>query len=455
MARNTPSSTDDNAVKNGSGPNTPPGDHRARTPLESLDVAAGRDESIRDQLERILAAARELRPQLREEQAATEKRGYYSEEMHRAFVEAGFFHVLLPKQHGGMELGVEAFFQVISEVARGCPSSAWCLCLGAGRTLQVASYWPERAHREIFGQHGYLVSPMSGSPQPDVVVVREERDGVRGMRISGTWKYCSGAPHSTHLMAGFDLPSSVDGKPAYHWAVLPRSSYTVLDDWGSIIGMKGSGSHSIHVETAFVPEHHVVETTWMAELFGDTAGTLLYGNPTYGAPFNAFGQGEMAALAVGIGMAAIDEYERIITTSKGAFSNGELLSDHPFWQTKYGNAVALVDSAVAMLSRGGQLYEEYARRSVAGLEPFTSERSTRLNNLYLVVEEQVWEAVEMLVRSAGSRHLADGARLQRYFRDMATVRGRDDQFDLWSMMLTQERLPSQVQGVPRTELFRG
>lgn len=455
MARNSPSGTDDHTVGDRSGPSMSNGDHQARVALESLDVVAGRDEFARDQLVRILAAARELRPKLREEQTATEKRGYYSDEMQRAFVEAGFFHVLLPKQHGGLELGIEAFFQLISEVARGCPSSAWCLCLGAGRTLQVASYWPELAHQEIFGEHGYLVSPMSGSPQSDVVVVREERDGVRGMRISGTWKYCSGAPYSTHLMAGFDLPSLVDGKSAYHWAVLPRSSYTVLDDWGSIIGMKGSGSHSIHVVDAFVPEHHVVETTWMAELSGDTVGSLLYGNPTYGAPFNAFGQGEMAALAVGIGMAAIDEYEQIITTGKGAFTDGQFFSDHPFWQTKYGNAVALVDSAVATLSRAGQLYEEYARRSVAGLEPFTSERSTRLNNLYLVVEEQVWEAVEMLVRSAGSRHLADGARLQRYFRDMATVRGRDDQFDLWSMMFTQERLPSLVKDGHRTELFRG
>ncbi|MGI5127839.1 acyl-CoA dehydrogenase family protein [Pseudonocardia sp. CA-107938] len=406
----------------------------------SVGVVVGRDGSAREQLEGLLAAARDLRPRLRAEQAATEERGFYSEEMHDAFVAAGFFRVLLPKTLGGLELGVEAFYQVISEVARGCPSSAWCLCLAAGRTLTLASYWPEQAQREIFGEHGHVVSPMSTKPQKDVVISRAEQDGVRGLRISGTWKYCSGSPHSTHFMAGFELPSD-DGEPVFHWAVVPRSSYTVLDDWGGIIGMRGSGSHGVHVQDAFVPEHHVVAATGMSAVSGDTAGSRLHGNPIYGAPFMAFAEGEIAAIVAGLGLAAVDEYERIITTSTVPGS-GEQRSDHPLWQSKFGTALALVDSAVALSARGGQLYEEFARRSVAGSEPFSEERALRLNNLYLVAENQVWEAIELMLRSAGSRHTADGARLQRYFRDAVTVRTVADQLDLFAVSTTQVHLAS-------------
>lgn len=408
---------------------------------ESIGVVVGRDGAAREQLEAVLAAARELRPRLREEQAETEERGVYTQEMHQAFVDAGFFRVLLPKSLGGYELGVEAFYQMITEVARGCASSAWCLCLAAGHTLMLASYWPEQAQREVIGEHGHLVSPMSSNVQKDVVVVREERDGVRGLRLSGTWKYCSGSPYSTHFMPSFALPAEGNGEPTVHVAVVPRSSYTVLDDWGGIIGMRGSGSHSIKIHDAFVPEHHVVESTWMASVSGDTVGSELYGNPTYGGPFMGFAEGEIAAIVAGLGLAAIDEYEHIITTTKAPWSDGgQKRSEHPVWQGKFGTALALVDSAVAISARGGQLYEEFARRSVTGREPFSAERVLRLNNLALIAEAQVWEAIEMMLRSAGSRYSTSGSRLLRYFRDALTVRTTTDQLDLFAVSTTQEHL---------------
>jgi 3-hydroxy-9,10-secoandrosta-1,3,5(10)-triene-9,17-dione monooxygenase len=408
---------------------------------ESIGVVVGRDGSAREQLEAILAAARDLRPQLKADQAETEERGVYSAQMHEAFVEAGFFHVLLPKSLGGLELGVEAFYQMITEVARGCASTAWCLCLSAGHTLLLSSYWPEQAQREIFGEHGYLVSPMSSNAQKDVVVTRGERDGMSGVRLSGTWKYCSGSPHSTHFMASFALPPEGDGEPTVHVAVVPRSSYTVLDDWGAVIGMRGSGSHSIRIDDAFVPEHHVVESNWMTSVSGDTIGSQLYGNPTYGGPFMGFAEGEIAAIIAGLGLAAIDEYEDIITTTKAPWSDGEQRRcEHPVWQGKFGTALALVDSAVAISARVGQLYEEYARRSVASQEPFSAERILRLNNMALIAEAQVWDAIEMMLRSAGSRYSTSGSRLLRYFRDMLTARTSVDQLDLFAVPTTLEHL---------------
>ncbi|WP_158607733.1 acyl-CoA dehydrogenase family protein [Flexivirga caeni] len=408
---------------------------------ESIGVVTGLEGSDREQLEGLLAAARALRPKLRAEQAETEKRGTYSPEMHQAFLDAGFFRVLLPKMFGGLELGVEAFYKVITEVARGCTSSAWCLCFAAGRTLTLASYWPEKAQKEIFGEHGYLVSPLCSNPQPDVVITREERDGVRGLRISGTWKYCSGSPYSTHFMPNFTLPSDGDGEPDSYVAVLPRSSYTVLEDWGSIIGMRGSGSHGIHVEDAFVPEWHVVDTSWMASISGDTLGSRLHGNPVYGGPFIGFAEGESAAIVAGLGLAAVDEYERVISTSRAPWSDGDARrSEHPVWKEKFGTAMALVDSAVAMSARGGQLYEEFARRSVTGSEPFSAERALRLNNMYFMAENQVWEAVEMMLRSSGSRNSAQGSRLLRYFRDLLASRTVSDQFELFAVSAAEIHL---------------
>jgi 3-hydroxy-9,10-secoandrosta-1,3,5(10)-triene-9,17-dione monooxygenase len=243
-------------------------------------------------------------------------------------------------------------------------------------------------------------------------------------------------------MPNFTLPADDDGEPGSYIAVVPRSSYTVLDDWGGIIGMRGSGSHGIRVEDAFVPEWHVVDTSWMASVSGETPGSRLHGNPTYGGPFMGFAEGETAAIVAGMGLAAVDEYERIITTSKAPWSDGVQRSDHPVWKEKFGRAMALVDAAVALSARGGQLYEEFARRSVAGLEPFTAERALRLNNMYFMAENQVWEAIELMLRSAGSRHSAEGSRLLRYFRDLVTSRTVSDQFELFAVSAAEVHLGS-------------
>ena len=45
----------------------------------------------------IVAAADALRPKLYAEQAATEARSYYSQELHEAFRDAGFYRLLMPR----------------------------------------------------------------------------------------------------------------------------------------------------------------------------------------------------------------------------------------------------------------------------------------------------------------------------------------------------------------------
>ena len=401
------------------------------------------EDSSREVLEGLLDTARRLRPRLRDEQAATEERGTYSPEIHQEFVEAGFFRIMQPKALGGLELGVEAFYKVITEVARGCASTAWCLCLAAGHTLTLASYWPEQAQREIFGEHGHMVSPASFNGQKDLTVERATVDGVAGLRISGTYKYCSGSPYSTHFMPSFVLPPAEGepGEPAVHWAVVRRADFTVLDDWGGIIGMRGSGSNGIHINDAFVPMHHVVAAPWTSGVDGETPGSSLHGNSVYAGAFTAFAEGEIAAVAAGLGLAALDEYETIVLSSKAPWtSGGQLRAEHPEWQRQFGTVMALVDSAVSLSSHGALLYEEYARRSALGMEPFDGEKSLRLNNLYFVAENQVWDAVDRMLRTATSRHSGTNARLMRYFRDMITTRTRTDQLDVFAVPTAQVHL---------------
>ncbi|MEV4211193.1 hypothetical protein [Micromonospora sp. NPDC049662] len=376
------------------------------------------------QLDRLLASARDLRPNLLAEQETTERRSRYSAEMHEKFLAAGFYRMLQPLRFGGLELGVAAFYKVIAMVARGCPSTAWCLALGAGHSLQIGSYFSERAQHEIFTSHGYCISPVSGNASK----ARVSR-ASGGYRISGKWSYCSGAPYSTHFMGIVTLPH--DGlppevRPGSYWFVVPRGGYTVLEDWTGVIGLRGSGSNSIVLKDAFVPDHLLISIDDMQACDGHTAGTLLHDNPLYGGTYTGYSEGDITAVACGTALAAIDEYVRLVMKPNSSGQRRAAKQDYQRW---LGNALSMADSAMAICVRGGQLYEEQASRSVKGVAPFDQKASLRLRSMYFTAQQLAAETVETLLRMAGSGATMDGQRMQRYSRDMLAIRTRFDQLE--------------------------
>src|SRR3954452_15331189 len=93
-----------------------------------------------------------LRPLLIERQAEAEELTYPAQDVHEEFVAAGFYRMYVPRRYGGLEVDMPTYMRVVLELARGCPSSAWCMCLAANHALQIASWYEERAQDELFGE---------------------------------------------------------------------------------------------------------------------------------------------------------------------------------------------------------------------------------------------------------------------------------------------------------------
>ena len=114
--------------------------------------------------------------------------------------------------------------------------------------------------------------------------------------------------------------------------VLPRDSYEVLEDWGELIGLKGSGSNSVVIDDAFVPAHH---TAPLADFMGEwpmtTAllpGAAIHGNPMYTGGFMGFAIGELTVVQVGAARAMLDEYEEMLgSTPRVSMSGNSPRSD--------------------------------------------------------------------------------------------------------------------------------
>jgi 3-hydroxy-9,10-secoandrosta-1,3,5(10)-triene-9,17-dione monooxygenase len=332
---------------------------------------------------------------------------------------------------------------VMMSIARGCPSTGWMLCLGAGHALQIGSYFPEEAQAEIFGD-GHFVSPASFAFQDALA-----RPVPGGYRLHGTWHFCSGAPYATHHVG---LAPTPDDGPVLV-VVVPRKDFEVLDNWGDLIGLKGSGSHSITVEDALIPASHTIPIeTFLGFDVDSTPGYELHGNPLYGGAFVAFAMGELNSIQVGNAQAAVDEFERIITARKTfipSVGEGPSRSEDPNYQRCLGLGLAYTDAAYSIVERCGELYHDYARQAMEGGELFGEERGFRLYGQLMTAHKLCWEAGDTVFRAASTSGARDGTRMQRYWRDLCAFRTNGiHQLDFKATSIAQAKL-----GLP-SDFFR-
>lgn len=366
----------------------------------------------------LVARARGMREMLLAQRAENEARGYYSQEIHEAFLKAGFYHLFTPKRYGGLELGVDAFAEVMVEIGRGDPGAAWCLGLGLGHTLTFAAYWPEQGQNEIFNNpFGYFRAPHRMVPEGTATKV----DG--GYVVNGTWTYSSGVHYASHFQG--TARTEIDGRQTQVVVVVPAGQYEILDDWGGdqILGMRASGSHAVRVDNVFVPDHWVVSMNWRPGDRQEIApGAALHGNPMYCGRIRSFFLIELTCNVVGAAQGAIDAYADVLrtkTTPPPKSTPRYLDTNH---QRDFAMALTLADASKALLLSAAQQYMEAAHDWVNGGPPFDDERDMRLRGIVLEAGRLACDAVESVWRTSGSSSARKGHPIEKYFRDAAMWR---------------------------------
>jgi 3-hydroxy-9,10-secoandrosta-1,3,5(10)-triene-9,17-dione monooxygenase len=366
----------------------------------------------------LVARAAAMREHLREEGAATEDRGTYSPETHDMFDRAGFYRALLPKRFGGYEFDVTTFLKMVIEIARGCPGSGWCLCLAAGHGVHIGGFFTERVQAEALGPDGHFAAPLRGLPMGTATKVAD------GWQVDGTWDYCSGSPYSTHAIVAARLIE--DGAPAGEGlALVPRKGWILNDDWRhKAFGMRGSGSNSISIDGTVIPDDYIARGSLLDYHGGlATPGYELHGNPMYAGHPLGYLQLEITSILVGTAYAALDEYERIITTKKLPGPAGVLKVTDPDHQRHWGLAAGKIRAAEEVLLAMSRYYTQLCIESVQEDGGFDTESVMSINASTHHAVNLAWEAVELLFRTSGtSEGGANGTRIQRYYRDFSTAR---------------------------------
>ena len=324
----------------------------------------------------MIARATALQPLLRAEQDATEKRGVHSEALHHGFRKAGFYRCLQPRRFGGYEFDLKTFYRLAIELSRGDPSTGWCVTLGAGHALMLGVYFSAEAQADGFGPDGNFSGPSVAAPNGTATPA----DG--GWLIKGKWGYASGAPYATHFLPTVLITDSGSGEapgpPRAGIALIPRAQWTMLDDWGAILGMRGSGSNSIVVEGARLPK----TTSFRSTCSTPTSPTALSARGftaircTRAGAFRFFAPSSMRSWSDSA-TRRFDEYEHLTRTKNTLYPPIQPRYTHPDYQRYVGLALGLLNAAKRLVLNSADVYMGYCRRGFEGGKPFTLEEDLR------------------------------------------------------------------------------
>ncbi|HEY7293577.1 MAG TPA: oxidoreductase [Dehalococcoidia bacterium] len=364
----------------------------------------------------MLARAAALRPLLRAQQAACEAAGRILTETNQAFVDAGFYRILQPRRFGGYEFDLPVFAEVMIEVTRGCPSSGWVLAFTAGHTHVLAKF-PERAQIEAYGCDGDFRAPFVGAPGS-----AEPVEG--GLLINGAWDYASGCDVATHFLASVAVRGQASNAAPGETlaALIDRKDFAIVENW-DMLGMRGTGSHRVVVTDVVIPAYRANRAERaLPNAEPAPAAKSIYDNPLYAGPSANVLMAEIAAVAIGTGLCALDCYEEMLRRRTTRGPSPIARAESPEFQRHFGHAQALLNTAYAALLGCTRQYMAFCHEAAEEGVPFSLERSQGI----VLVEQQctrlAGEAVDLLFRSAGSSDARPGSMLQRCFRDMATLR---------------------------------
>lgn len=356
----------------------------------------------------IIQRATAMRQTLRDRQVATEAAGRILEQTNDEFVKAGFYRVVQPRRFGGYEFDLPTYVRVMSEVARGCPSSGWVLALTAGHPIILADH-PEQAQIEAYGSDGEYRCPSLGSP----VLVQRVPDGYV---VSGFWDFASGCDIATHIMASGQVPQE-GAAPKPVLMLIDRKDYSIIDNW-KMLGMQGTGSRRVVVENLFVPQHRVAPLA----MWGGLSGEKVYANPMYNGRKAGFLMIEGGAVAMGTARGMLDLYDELLRTKSMRFAPGTKLMEHHEFQHYFGVAQALMDNADAALLKAAQDYmDACTAQSQQGIE-FSEEEDRRIFLMVQQATRLAFEATDRIFTTAGTQIGQSSSMLGRYYRDLAIQR---------------------------------
>lgn len=221
----------------------------------------------------LVERARALAPAIRSRARATENLRSVPDQSMAEIIAAGLGgRMLAPKRFGGDELPLATMYEVARELGRACASTAWCAAL-LPHDAHIVAFFPLVAQEAVWAQGPDACVAASLAPAATVTKVEG------GYQLTGRHGFASGVDHASWVIVSGLIKNGE--RPANHHFLVKPGDYTIDDDWYAA-GMRGTGSKTIVIENAFVPDGFVLAGS--ALVAGDGPGGEVNSGPLYRQP---------------------------------------------------------------------------------------------------------------------------------------------------------------------------
>ena len=321
--------------------------------------------------------------------------------------DADLLSMARPARYGGAQASLKTVVKVSNSLARGDASTAWVHSVFTGHDFLLGRF-SDAAQEDFWGSSELPLCASSLVPTGKAVAVEG------GWELSGTWSFCSGVDHATWTMVGA-FTGMIPGerpRPERRLFLVPQSDYSIVDDW-EVMGLRGSGSKSIFLDSVFVPASRVVYD----DVMGMPVNTPRADEGTEAAysawPLMSFA---LVGLAANIAHNAYDHAVAEINAGAGK-PNPLFDSRRPAAAVHLAEASAEIDAAQLLYDRA--IDETFA--IVDAGEELTMDRRVRNRRDQCFAAKLAHGAASRLLGIGGARGIRESSVVQRAYRDLCAL----------------------------------
>lgn len=316
----------------------------------------------------------------------------------------GLFKLWVPQRYGGFELALVDTLRIYEAAGRVDGSFGWAVMIGAGGGL-FAAYLDPAAASEIYAPSHAVIA---GSGVPD----GRAEQVTGGYRVSGRWRYASGAHYASTFTANCVITRAgqpvldTHGKPLIRAMAFTPAQVTIHEAWDTT-GMRGTGSHDFSVQETFVPQQRSFS------LFTDASREQ---GPLYRLPFGVLTELPIAAVGLGVARHALDAFAALAQHKRCPGSDMPLAA-HPLTQARFSQS----DARIRLLQTGIHALAARTWQSALANRPLSPHELQEITTSCALCLADLQRAVFDLVNLAGMNAIMQDSEFARAWRDLQTL----------------------------------
>lgn len=370
-----------------------------------VDVKAGFDEMIGEEL---LDRTRELLPLFKKHAADAERDARFSDECVQAMKDNGLFDIIMPKNKGGLGASWTTYQKVTHMISRVSPAAGWLHGI-LGASSFYANKFPQYVKDELY---------VDGFPplMCGVISLGGEIEPVDGGYLArARWPFSTGCYHAKWALGAVAVKNGAGEIVSGATIVVPSSDFKIEDTWSDVTGMRGTGSATVVVDGAVVPENRIVPMEYNMDKTWEAVPED--GEITDCWPLWALLVGSNTAVALGAAESMLEMVQKAAPVRGITYTGYQQISDSAVAQSELAKAALQIHAAKLIMYESATQLD----RKALDRELITIADRARSRGEHGFAVDLLRQAADALLTVYGTSAFVKSNDLQLFWRDINVI----------------------------------